>query len=420
MLSTLSLRRSLPAPRLRTTLLLALFLRVLWILLCPNEPSSDQVMYDEYARMIAQGNGYSYANGEVAGWWPVGYPALVAPFYFLFGEHHAVAYGLNTVLGCLSILFCFLIGRDLISERAGRFAAFLFCIHPSFILYTTALGSENAAIPTALLFVWLCVLGAKTSTFNWRLAAVTGLVLAAAAYVRAPSVLLGLCPLLLAMMWHQSWARAFAFTALTAAVCVALLLPWGFRNQQHFERFSLFSLNGQSNFWMGNHEGTDGGYTEPPAESMAMSLVDGEDYMGEQAWQFVRDNPGQYLKLCVQRSVMTLQSDTIAVEWNKIGIYKRFGEDTEVVTLLKLTTTAFHYLLLLGVLAALYRWCGREHRLREVFYLFGAAALTAAPFILIVGGNRYHLPMMAFCCILVGWILSEPIKKTTVGRSSAD
>lgn len=377
-------------------------------------------MYDEYARMIAQGNGYSYANGEVAGWWPVGYSALLAPFYFLFGERLIVASLLNTVLGCLSVTFCYFIGRDLISEKGGRFAALLFALHPSFILYTTVIASENAAIPTALLFIWICIRAALAEHFDWRLACLAGIALAAAAYVRAPSVLLGICPLLLCWTWRRSWSRTFAFTALVGVVSVAMLLPWGFRNQQHFDRFSLFSLNGQSNFWMGNHQGTDGGYAEPPEKSMAMSLVEGEDYMGELAWQFVRENPSQYLSLCFQRSVMTMQSDTIAAQWNEIGIHKRFGEDTKMVTLLKLATSAYHYLLLLGLVLTLYHLLSKEAFTREYCFLLCVAAICAAPFILIVGGNRYHLPMMAVSCIIVGCLMAEFQLRTTADRFSRD
>jgi 4-amino-4-deoxy-L-arabinose transferase-like glycosyltransferase len=398
---------SLKPLTLRKILLLGISLRVLWILLCPNEPTYDQYMYDQFARILAQGKGYAHYDGTAAGWWPVGYSALLAPFYFLFGAKYVVAYVVNTLLGCLSIWMCFLIGRDLVSERAGYISALLFSIYPTYIFYTTIIGSENAAIPAALLFVWLCIVGAKSHQFSLRLSVLAGIALAAAAYIRPPSALLGLITLLLGWVFLQPWKRVFCTTATVGLVSILFLLPWGFRNLHEFNQFSLFSLNGSSNFWMGNHEGSNGGYAPVPLELEPLPLVESEKILGDEALQFVMENPFGYARLCAARVFITLKSDTIAAVWNAPGIRSRFGPSTTAATLVKVVCSSAHYFLLIGVAASIFSLSRTRNFFKETWFLLIILGINAVPFIFVVGGNRYHLPAMSFAILIVGIFISE-------------
>jgi hypothetical protein len=60
-------------------------LRVAWIALCPNEPTSDQHIYHFSATKLSEGLGYIDQDGNPANFWPVGYPALLGFFYWAFG-----------------------------------------------------------------------------------------------------------------------------------------------------------------------------------------------------------------------------------------------------------------------------------------------------------------------------------------------
>ena len=46
-------------------------LRLAWIALCPNEPTSDQAVYHQGASAIAAGQGFVFSNGDPIAFWPV-------------------------------------------------------------------------------------------------------------------------------------------------------------------------------------------------------------------------------------------------------------------------------------------------------------------------------------------------------------
>ena len=91
-----------------------------------------------------------------------------------------------------------------------------------------------------------------------------------------------------------------------------------------------------------------------------------------------------------------MRSDTIAPTWDRVGITRRFGRRT--IAPLKVACSLWHWGLLVGLAATLWR-TGRRHFTKGDLELAWAAALTAAPFVLIVGGNRYVLPLMLVVCV---------------------
>ena len=381
-------------------------LRLLWIVLCPNSPVSDQVVYHQTATMIAGGHGYVFPDGSPGGWWPVGYSAVLSVVYGLFGHHYIVAYFLNCALGAASILGCYLLGRDLFSRAAGLWAAVGFAAHPTFVLYTTVHGSENAAIAGEVWFLWLCVFLVKRGDGRqWIGYGVAGLLLGATVYVRATVLLLGVSVMLLGWLLKRSPKSWLSGTAVVGLVTILTLLPWGFRNQAVFGSFQLLSMNGGSNLWMGNHEGASGGYSRLPKFVKGMELVDSEALLRSLAVDFILSDPASYAGLCARRTVDTLRSDTIGVVWNSAGITARFGE--AMIIPLKMLCTAVHYLILTCFLASLVAGLWSRSLRREHVFLGVVILLVAAPFILIVGGNRYHLPMMPFLMVWVGEVVAR-------------
>lgn len=385
-----------------TIVVVALLLRVAWVVACSAEPISDQFAYHQAAVNLALGHGYVDTDGAPANYWPVGYPALLAPFYRAFGPHGgATATWVNVGLGMLLVLGVHRLGRELFGDVAGRWAAAITAVYPTFVLYTTCVASENAFMPAVVWLIYASVRMGRSSSL-WPWAIVVGALGAAAAHIRATIALTLVLVPLAPVLWHVPWRQWLPRTAVAAGVCAILLVPWSLRNQAYVGKFTPLSLNGSANLWMGNHDGSDGGYAPLPPETQGMGLVARERYLGEKANQFIRSHPLDFIRLSALRVWKTLRSDTIGVVWNIPGITARFGE--RAITPFKVLTTAAHYCLLLAAVVAftlLLRDLARRWRadgFRSLTRVPGSWLLVAhivamaIPFVFIVSGNRYHLP----------------------------
>jgi len=381
----------------------ALLVRVAWILACPNAPYSDQSVYHYQAEMLAQGRGYIDLDGNPTNFYPVGYPALLGASYAVFGTRYVVAYGLNLVLAVVAITGAYRLGETLFGARAGKLAALLVAVHPTFILLTTAMASENpfcAALPWAL---WLLVrLSSEPRQLRapW-LAPAAGVAVALMTYVRPPALLLLSCPAvfgLLARKPVRARTRQWVTDSLVVGLVVfAVLAPWGLRNKRDFDRFSLTSFNAGINLYLGNSPGSNGEWKEEiPLETEDLPQPKSDLVFGKLAREYIVTHPGRYVALSFNRLFHTMRSDTIAPVWDRVGITRRFGK--RAIVPLKVVCTLFHWALLFGLAATLWR-AGRKHLTVADWQLAWVAALTAAPFILIVGGNRYMLPLMMLVCV---------------------
>jgi 4-amino-4-deoxy-L-arabinose transferase-like glycosyltransferase len=402
-------------------LAVGLFVRLAWILVCPNEPTSDQVIYHDSARWFVERLGYVDAVGKPAGYWPVGYVVLLAPFYAIFGPHPPVAFLVNTLCGAATIFTTWGLTRTLFGPLAARPAAWIAAILPTFILYTTCVASENAVLPGLVGAVWLMAIPTGTTNREERrrvfLDAGAGILLGLTTYVRGTALPFVLIPLALGF---RTPSRALGRVAFIAACVFLLTLPWGLRNRQHFGAFSLTSINAGANLWMGNHEGSNGMAADLPPD-LPRSLAQKDAILRKRAVEYIKTHPGDAVKLAVKRVVGTLRSDTIAATWNEVGLRKQFGDGA--ISAAKGICTLGYFSLL--VAAALGVWRRRRSSGLDVgdLTLLIVICLVAVPFVIIVGGNRYHLPMQPFLAVWAGaWLagrftfLRQELSRTTGQR----
>ena len=155
---------------------------------------------------------------------------------------------------------------------------------------------------------------------------------------------------------------------------------------------------------MGNSENSQGKYRPLPPEVNGLSEAQRNKILKEKALNYLWKNPYRLPELVAKRMYISLRSETIAVEWNQIGFKKSIG--TWVITPLKLVASGFYYLLIAGVFFRLY--LSRKGSLsltasdKALLCMMG---LLSVPFIVIVGQDRYHLPMLPFAILLVAPLL---------------
>lgn len=191
--------------------------------------AGDQIEYDIEGRLIAAGHWFwsttPYGIAHPSMWKAPGYSAWVGVWYGLIGAHPMRLELVQTLLGPLTILLTWLLGRRLFGPRVGVVAAAVVAIYPFAWQYETRLYSESLATPLTL-GVLLMVLG-KPPT--WRRALGAGALMGVSVLVRPTSAFL-FAGLAIAWWLAVGVRRGTAMVALSVAVAALVIAPWTYRN----------------------------------------------------------------------------------------------------------------------------------------------------------------------------------------------
>jgi 4-amino-4-deoxy-L-arabinose transferase-like glycosyltransferase len=202
-------------------------------------PVYDASAYAAIAANLDRGNGFTVgaAATQPSSNYSPGLPLLTAGIYKLSGGvHERLARLVLALVGTLSILFAYLIGRRLSGPGAGLIAAAAVAIYPALLEYQGMLMSEPLAA-TLLSGSVLAMFWAADRDGRARWLA-PGVLLGATAMVRPEylgvAVLLGL--VVLARGRKRDWRRSLAQAAILLAGVVIVVAPWTIRNAVALDR----------------------------------------------------------------------------------------------------------------------------------------------------------------------------------------
>jgi 4-amino-4-deoxy-L-arabinose transferase-like glycosyltransferase len=443
-------------PYLIAALAVGLLLRLAWLLYIDVEPFSDAAVYFGFAERLEQGLGYTFDGVNPTAYYPVGYPATLAGVFSVFGSNDFSVELLNLLAALVAIVATYSIALQVFDRGTARLAAFLVALLPSHILVGSLAFSEplftavflvacalvvaalrrpvdsptaaarESATPalTGALFVLpefdgpravgLALLaGAVAGVLylvrrgRWGaiLWAVAGAATGYAMLIRPAAIWLvvaGLVCLFLARRIREGSLPeqirpAFVPAAAFLAGVALLTVPWLARNWQEFGVGTNLSTNGSMSFLVGNHEGANGCY-HWNAERYDYLWSYGERERERKALEEVADfyvhNPGEALALVPRRMDCMWQSDTASVYWNQVSApdppseaaYQSFN-----------VASNWYYFALLGLaFLGVPRWLSsRPDRLLLVL----VAGLTFVYYLLILGDQRYHQPLLPIVAI---------------------
>ncbi len=279
---------SKPGPRYEKWLILAILALALALRLghaCTAvvTPASDFLGYEKRALHWLEDGEFGWPNSRA--YRTPGYPAFLA---VLFWSGIPARFA-HAGIGVVSVLLLYWWVRKRTARIApAAIAALLLACSPTAIVYTSLSATENLATPLALAAMLLA------SSTRIMAQAGAGIVSTALVLVRPAGVLL-VPGLLLAsvLAGRRNWGRSLVLLIAFGAS----LAPWFWYTHRSGLGITL-STAGPVNLWMGNGpHARDGGYHRKCQDAPTRDEAASAAYYKERAIDWVRENPGRYLRL---------------------------------------------------------------------------------------------------------------------------
>lgn len=386
-----------------TVALVALLPRLFVALAWSKEPVWDGHYYHFGAERLASGLGYSedvWVKGALSwkAWvhYPVGYSAVLALPYALFGGALWVAPVLNAIFGSALAMVTYWLSELYLGEVRARLAGVLVAVHPGLIAYTALVMTEL----TAALLLMLAGLVALQAAGRFKGLVLAGVLLGLASLVRPPSLLV--IPLV-AFTLPGSPGKRLRASVLCGAFAALVILPWTLRNCQRLDGCALISTNGGWNLAIGAIG--ESGRFQTLRGSDGCPVVTGQ-VQQDRCWaqvglRRIQADPGRWLGLIPTKLGETFSHESFAIEYlheaDPVAWY-----ETRRVAARELLTGVHRWLMVaaaLGVVALPRRLRRRPWELAlQASLLVGVGLLAGAA----LGGERPAFAWLALFIVAVG------------------
>lgn len=401
---------------------LALVLRLLLLVLVPQQPMSDGLWYMDRAGEMARGMGFQ-EGGRPTAFWPVGYPAALAGSMLVVGPgtFGPIALNLAGAAAILALMFRFgaLLGMGALGVRI---AALLYALYPAHIAYTGQPFSET--VSTALLMAAFAALIAGRGRW-WSLAG-AGALFGLTTLMRAQAMLfpVGALIAMAVCLKDFGWRGAVRASLPVYLGLAAVVLPWSIRNTVQMGSFIPVSTNGGIALYYGANDRATGDWYEwertpiwdqtgvgIPYREHLVRQVELDQRFKVLAKNWIIDHPARWLALGARKVMLLWRKDSDGL-WGIDSSYPRMGL---AVTAAQAVNQLYYMGLLLfgfGALSFAAPALWRRDNARAPMLLLGCmpafVTLTAFGF---TGQVRYHYPAMPFLILLAGWSIALLLRR---------
>jgi 4-amino-4-deoxy-L-arabinose transferase-like glycosyltransferase len=387
----------------------ALVVRALLVARLPAPPSWDGAIYARLAEHLARGDGFVHWDALSPPWratafFPVGYPAALAPLLRLTGSAMTSAHLLNVLAGTVAAACAAVLGFRVAQVRGAYLAGLAYAFAPGAALWTTAAMTETLTGALLTASVTAALWPVSSLRGRVRVSLLAGVLLGMGTLVR-PQVLL-------AAPWLGALPPGSRSTRLLAAiVCVlgtlAVVLPWTARNCVALGACALVSTNGGSNLLIGTLPEVRGGY-RPLTDADGCTGVRGEvprdRCMTDEARTRVLQHPLRWLELGAIKLYKTFAFEWAPVSYVRSALPETFPGPS-AWRAAAVCTVGWWALVLAAIAGGARVWRGGgsgQALVRIVVLNVLLFALTHAVFI---GDDRYHLPLVALLTPLAAGLL---------------
>jgi 4-amino-4-deoxy-L-arabinose transferase-like glycosyltransferase len=227
---------------------------------------ADAARYERIAALVYTDQRFAVPGSDAPYDWSPGAPLFYAGIYYLTGGvHPGLARLAIALLGLVTIVICFLLGRRLSGTAGGLVAALLAATYPAFVFNTGRLLSEPLAevtVPGAVLaFLW------ALDRRSWWAWAAPGVLIGLSALVRPEYLLFGAAFAALALI------RRGPVPALVLAAAFALpIAPWAIHVSGEVGRFVPVTTGAGKALFIGSYLPGDGIHDRVKIELMERYL----------------------------------------------------------------------------------------------------------------------------------------------------
>jgi tetratricopeptide (TPR) repeat protein len=297
----------------------------------------DAQYYDDMAQHIAAGH---VMQKEAFFMGPL-YPYFLAFVYSIFGRNLMLLRTIQVVGGSVTVVLTYLIGKKLFRPSVALLGAVLLVLYGASTFYEGQLLMEwlGTLLDILLLFVLYRDFG-KNHVLKFILA---GFLLGLSSLARA-SILI-FAPVVLIWMMHVARERRrFGSAAIFIISALVTISPATIHNYLASKDAVLITWNGGMNFYIGNSEETTGAFvpikgvdplsdmnTEQYVERMVgrdMKPSEVSRYWLMRAWMFIKEKPGNELKLLFWKAALFFngfeipQIESYSLSKSKYGILR--------------------------------------------------------------------------------------------------
>jgi 4-amino-4-deoxy-L-arabinose transferase-like glycosyltransferase len=395
-------------------------LRLAWVLYAAREPRGfhDPTLYEVFAARIADGHGYTAANGQATTYYPVGYVGALGALVRLVGvtpipeSVSMTAAVFNLALGVGTVVLTFEVGRRLFDNRTGLIAAAVVALWPNLIFHTAVMLTETLFIFLVIAAVLVLVaLPASTGRIGSRRLAVFGVILALSALVRPISLMLLPVLLVVLLLTGAGWRLTIGSVGIATLAAVFVLTPWTIRNVHETDSFVVISTNLGDNLCMSRHAGATGAFQSGSACTVRARGLKTPEYEVEvnntnirRAVRFVKSHPLTEAKLVFLRGYHAVKNDHDGVLASE-----SYGANPFIPSIwrrvLEVVADTYFFVALAFGLLAVPAFVGR-HRPWRLFFLLAATAFAVQPLIFF-GDPRFHVPVLPFVAVLAAVTLAR-------------
>lgn len=388
--------------------LLASFLRILYAFYIKgNIPVNDAAGFDLLGLNIWKYGEYAFQLGTPTARRPPIYPLFLSGVYFLFGHSYLAVRIIQSIIGGLTCLVIYFIGKKTVNKNVGFIAATISVFYPFFIYYTGYLLVETLfTFLLAVAVYWLIISAEKP---DWRNLALSGIFTGLAALCKPtafaflPFSVLGF--LVIMGIRKVSTYRNIAFFLI---FFIITLSPWVSRNYIVFKRIipsathlgsalldgSLLS-DAQHQWRMEQEEQTN----PILLKGKELNEIERNDYYTKEALTFIKQNPKYMMKLAV---------------W-KFFKFWRLYPHTETIytyehskTLLILISLLSYGILLpfsiVGIIFSINNW-------KQFTFFYGLIASFTMIHLIVWSQIRYRLPIIPYMIVFAAFSLNFIIEK---------
>ena len=390
--------------------LFALSVRVIYLnqiktspLFIPSGATLDEHLYDSWAKEIA----FKDPIGKEAFWGLPLYPYFLALVYKLFGANVYIAKLIQFILGSLSCVFLYIIGKKVFNRPVGIISALTLSLYNAAIFYEGFLVSTSLSILLNCLLILLIL--SFAGKLNYKRSAMLGIAFGLCG-LATPSIFLFI-PFMAALFW-----RNIRQILLMVFLCCLVIAPVTIRNYVLEKDFIPITAHTGITFFSGNNPMSDGTFKLPLylgtgitdvrrnsrdiaektlGKRLKPSQVSG--FWVQQSMKFIREEPTAYLKLLFRKFLLFWNHYEIS-DIIDISFFKKFSGLLRGPLVNYASISVFA---LLGLFMSL----KRKNRNRLLLQLFILSNVISLEIYFI--NTRYRLPVVPFLILFSSYAIYE-------------